>query len=237
MDAFCWELESSERDTSNVARVDSSTNSRCLHHCQKLFCKDYYLNILAYPKEYFIYHDYWSNHLVLNLEQRHKVGRMNSHNQMNSCHYCYYVLHFWCPKLSPRRARGDQHGSWFPDASAFCKANTGQPKVCTFFMLLPTRIELKSSSLDVPSSSTGRLLWRCAALHNAYGLRAKWTALGQRARVWSNCLRTLSKRLQMACSAMPFWKCAFTPQKVSFCCALWHACWSALSWNYPMLQW
>jgi hypothetical protein len=21
---------------------------------------------------------------------------MNSHNQMNSCHYRYYVLHFWC---------------------------------------------------------------------------------------------------------------------------------------------
>jgi hypothetical protein len=67
MDAFCWELESSERHTSDVARVDSSTNSRN-HHFQKLFCDDYYLNILAYCQEYLIYHDYWSNHLVPHLE-------------------------------------------------------------------------------------------------------------------------------------------------------------------------
>jgi hypothetical protein len=96
MDALCWELDLSERDTSNVARVDSSTNSRCLHHCQMLFCDYYYLNILGYHQEYLIYHDYWSNHLVLHLEERHKVGHMNSHNQMNSCHYRYYVLPFWC---------------------------------------------------------------------------------------------------------------------------------------------
>jgi hypothetical protein len=95
MDMFCWELESLEGDTSEVARVDSSTNSRCFHHRQRLFCDDYYLNILVYCQEYLIYHDYWSNHLVPHLEQRHKVGHMNSHNQMNSCHYCYYVLHFW----------------------------------------------------------------------------------------------------------------------------------------------
>ncbi len=68
------------------------------------------------------------------------------------------------PKLSPRCPRGDQRGRWFPDVSAFCKANTGQPKVCTCFMLLPTQIQLKSSSHDVPPSSTGRLLWRWAAI-------------------------------------------------------------------------
>ncbi len=62
----------------------SSTNSWCLYHCQKLFWDDYYLNILAYCQDYLIYHDYWSNHLVPYLEQRHKVGHMNSHNQMNS---------------------------------------------------------------------------------------------------------------------------------------------------------
>jgi hypothetical protein len=96
MDAFCWELESSERDTFNVARVDSSTNSRCLYHHQKPFCDDNYLNILAYCQEYLIYHDYLSNHLVPHLEQRHKAGHMNSHDQMISCHYIYYVLHFCC---------------------------------------------------------------------------------------------------------------------------------------------
>ncbi len=95
MDAFCWELESSERDIFDVARVDSFTNSRCLHHRQKLFCDDYHLNILAYHQEYLIYHDYWSNHLVPHLEQRHKVGQMDSHYQMNSSHYHYYLLHFW----------------------------------------------------------------------------------------------------------------------------------------------
>ncbi len=89
MDAFCWELESSERDTSNVARVDSSTNSQ--RHREKLFCGDYYLNILVYCQEYLIYHYHCSNHLVSYLEQRHNVGHMNSHNQMNSCHYCHYV--------------------------------------------------------------------------------------------------------------------------------------------------
>ncbi len=96
MDAFWWELESSERDTYDAARNDSSTNSRCLCHCQRQFCDDYFLNILAYCQEYLIYHDCWSNHPVPHLEQRHKVGHMNSHNQMNSCHYCYDVLHFWC---------------------------------------------------------------------------------------------------------------------------------------------
>jgi hypothetical protein len=94
MDMFCWELESLERDTSDVARFDSSTNSRCLHPHQRLFCDDYYVNILVFLKEYSIYHDYLSNHLVPHLEQRHKVGNMNSDNQMNSCHYPYYVLHF-----------------------------------------------------------------------------------------------------------------------------------------------
>ncbi len=57
MDAFPVEgLESLERDTSNVARVDSFTNSQ--RHCKKLFCDDYYLNILAYRQEYLIKHDY-----------------------------------------------------------------------------------------------------------------------------------------------------------------------------------
>ncbi len=102
-------------------------------------------------------------------------------------------------------------------------------------MLLPTWIELKSSSLDVPSSSTGRLLWRSMALHKAYGHKAKCTALGQQAWAWNSCLLALSERLQMACLAMPFWKCALTPQKVSFCHVSWHACWKALTWN-PRLE-
>jgi hypothetical protein len=61
MDAFCWELESLERDASDVARVDSSTNSQ--RHCEKLFCGDYNLNILAYHQEYLIYHDHQSLYL------------------------------------------------------------------------------------------------------------------------------------------------------------------------------
>jgi hypothetical protein len=58
MDAFCWELESLERDASDVARDDSSNNSR--RHREKLFCGDYHLNILAYRQEYLIRHDYQS---------------------------------------------------------------------------------------------------------------------------------------------------------------------------------
>jgi hypothetical protein len=58
MDAFCWKLESSERDTSDVARVDSSTNSQ--RHRKKLLYGDYYLNILANRQEYLIQHDYRS---------------------------------------------------------------------------------------------------------------------------------------------------------------------------------
>jgi hypothetical protein len=50
---------------------------------------------LTYRQEYLIYHDHRSNHLVTHLEQRHNVGCMNSCNQMNSCHHCYYVLYFW----------------------------------------------------------------------------------------------------------------------------------------------
>ncbi len=61
MDAFCWKLESLERDTSNVTRVDSSTNSQ--RHREKLFYGDYYLNILANPQEYLIWHDYQSLYL------------------------------------------------------------------------------------------------------------------------------------------------------------------------------
>jgi hypothetical protein len=60
-------------------------------------------------------------------------------------------------------------------------------------LLLTTQIELKSSSLDVPSSSTGRLLWRYVALRKAYGHKVKWIALGQRVRTRSNCLRTLQE--------------------------------------------
>jgi hypothetical protein len=50
---------------------------------KKLFHDDYCLNILAYCQEYLIYHDYWSSHLVPHLEQGHKVGHMNSHNQIH----------------------------------------------------------------------------------------------------------------------------------------------------------
>ncbi len=58
MDAFCWKRESLERDTFDVARVDSSTNSQ--RHREKLFCDDYYINILEYRQEYLIRHDYQS---------------------------------------------------------------------------------------------------------------------------------------------------------------------------------
>ncbi len=58
MDAFCWKLESLERDTSDVARVDSFTNSQ--RHREKLLYGDYYLNILANRQEYLIRHDYQS---------------------------------------------------------------------------------------------------------------------------------------------------------------------------------
>jgi hypothetical protein len=60
--------------------------------------------------------------------------------------------------------RGDHLGSNLPEANAFCNANTRHAKVCTCFILHPTRIELNSSSLDILSSSTDKLLWRMAAL-------------------------------------------------------------------------
>jgi hypothetical protein len=50
-------------------------------------------------------------------------------------------------------------------------------------------------------------------------------------------LRALSERSLMARSAIPFWKCALTPQKVSCCLFWWHACWNVLSANQPLLQW
>ena len=134
MDAFCWELESSERDASDVARVDSSTNSRRNH--EKLFCGDYYLNILVYCQEYLIQHDYqllypnsyhmnWNStnlyymicvcticmfkfciNTILNSAIciyticiyticNYTSLYINSSNQMNSYHNCYFVLHFW----------------------------------------------------------------------------------------------------------------------------------------------
>ena len=127
------------------------------------------------------------------------------------------------------RALGDHLGNVLPAASAFCSAKTGQPKVCRCFMLAPTRIELNFSSLDVPSSCTGRVLNRSAALRKAYGHRARCTAAGQRARACSNCLRALSERSRIARSAIPFWKWALTPQKVSLCRALSHEFLNALS--------
>ncbi len=85
-------------------------------------------------------------------------------------------MHPTLPQIEPK-----VHTRWpaAPEASAFCKANTGHPKVCIWFMLLPARIELKSSSLDVPSSSTGKLLWTGALLCRAYGKKAMCTASGQ----------------------------------------------------------
>ena len=62
-------------------------------------------------------------------------------------------------------------GMEFPDASSFCKATIGQAKVWTCFRLDPTWMELKSSSLDVLSFSTSRLLWRSAAFQRSYILK------------------------------------------------------------------
>jgi len=56
------------------------------------------------------------------------------------------------------RALADHFGIEFPDASALCKANTGHPKVCMFFMLAPTRIELKSSSRHEPPALGNAIL-------------------------------------------------------------------------------
>ncbi len=103
-------------------------------------------------------------------------------------------------------------------------------------MLYPTRFELKSASVNVPFSSTGRLMWRRAALHRAYSQSAKWSAAGQWAFAWSNYSCALSERSRIACLAIPFWKWAFTPQKVSFCLLFWHDCWKALSWICLLLQ-
>ena len=58
-------------------------------------------------------------------------------------------------------------------------------------------IKLKSSSLNVPSSSTGRLLWSCVALYNAYNHKARCTALGQQTQVLISCLLALSEKLQI----------------------------------------
>ncbi len=77
----------------------------------------------------------------------------------------------------------------------------------------------------MPSSSTGRLLWRSTVLCRAHSHKIKCSALDQHAWAWSSCLRALSERLHMACLGMLFWKCKFIPQKMSFCCALWQACW------------
>ncbi len=56
-------------------------------------------------------------------------------------------------------------------------------------------------------------------MRNAYGQRTKCTAAGHRARACSSCLRALSERSRIARLAIPFWKWALTPQKVSLCCA------------------
>ena len=60
----------------------------------------------------------------------------------------------------------------------FWRANTRHPKVYMCPNFMPTLIEMNISSLEVPSSKTGRLLWRYAMYLKAYGQRAKWMAAG-----------------------------------------------------------
>ncbi len=140
------------------------------------------------------------------------------------------------PKLSPNRTQGNHFGIFLPAASALCSANTGQPKVCTCFIFAPIRIELNCSSLDVPPSSMGMVLNKRATLRRAYGQRERCTAAGQQARACSSCLRALSERSRIARSAIPFWKWAFTPQKVSCWRPSLHDCLKALSANHPLSQ-
>ncbi len=140
------------------------------------------------------------------------------------------------PKLSPNRARGNHFGIFLPAASVLCSGNTGQPKVCTCFIFTPTQIELNCSSFDVPPSSTGMVLNKRAALRSAYGQRDRCTAAGQQARACSSCLRALSERSRIARSAIPFWKWAFTPQKVSYWWPSSHDCLKALSVNRLLSQ-
>jgi hypothetical protein len=141
------------------------------------------------------------------------------------------------PRLSPKRALGKHLGIVLPAASLFCNAKTGQAKVWLCAIFEPTRIKLKSSSRDDPSSNVGKMLCISAALCSAYGHRAVCTATGHRWRACNSCFRALSERSLMARLAIPFWKCTLTPQKVSCCLLCWHACWNALSANQPLSQW
>ncbi len=123
----------------------------------------------------------------------------------------------------------DHLGSIFPEANSFFDVNTGHAKVCTCFISYSTWIELSSSCLNIPSSSTGKLLWRRAALRRVYSHNTKCPAAGQWARAWSSCMQAPSDRSRIACSAIPFWKWAFTPQKVSHWRLALHDCIQALS--------
>jgi hypothetical protein len=123
------------------------------------------------------------------------------------------------PKFSLMRALGSHCGKDLFEAKELCSANKGQPNVCKNLILDSTLILLNSSSRDCPSLCVGKTLLRYAAWQRAYSHRAVLTAWGHCYWAWSSCFWVLSDRSRIARSAMPFWKWALTPQKVSiwFC--------------------
>ncbi len=82
------------------------------------------------------------------------------------------------PRLIPRCVHGDQCVIASPAARSFSNAKAGRPKAWMCFILWPTLMELKSSSLDILSSRTGKMLWRETAFLKSYGHRARWMAAG-----------------------------------------------------------
>ena len=73
-----------------------------------------------------------------------------------STKYTFLAWNGLGPRLSPNLALGDHLGRVEPEARAFERANTGQPKVCIFDIFAPILMPEKASSLEVPSSSIGR---------------------------------------------------------------------------------
>ncbi len=141
------------------------------------------------------------------------------------------------PQLTPRLARGDQCRIEFHAARLFSNANTGQPKACRCFILLPTLMELKCSSLEVPLSKIGKVVWRKTAFPRAYGQRAKWMVAGHHFCAWRSCFLALSRRSRMAVFAMLFLKWPLTLQKVRCYPLVLQLFLKVLSVNCTLLQW
>ena len=118
------------------------------------------------------------------------------------------------PRLIPSLAHEYHQGTKLLTCRQESSVNMGQLKVWKSPRSGTMLVCVKTSSGDCPLLLNGKQFNTSCACPNAYGYSATMITLGQQEEAFSSILRALLLKSCILFSAMPFWWCALTPQKL-----------------------